>query len=109
MKLAQGEYVALEKIENLYSTAPIVSQLYIHGDSLESYLLAVLIPDPIQLAQVATSVLGTPVVETDAAALQAASQNPKVNQAILSILTKEAKKNMLKGSVSDIHCAFVRF
>ena len=101
MKLAQGEYVALEKIENLYSSSPVVAQLYVHGDGLESYLIGVLVPDPVQLAQVASNTLGTPVSETDAAVLKEAAAHPKVNQAILAIITQEAKKNSLKG------CAFI--
>ncbi|TFK42731.1 hypothetical protein BDQ12DRAFT_676716 [Crucibulum laeve] len=97
MKLAQGEYVALEKIENLYSGSPIVAQIYVHGDGLQSYLVAVLIPDPIQLSAVASSVFGKKVAPEDIAELAKACRDERVNQQILATLSKEAKRNGLKG------------
>ena len=50
MKLSQGEYVALERVEALYSGCQGVLQIYVHGDSLQSYLIAVMVPDPVFLA-----------------------------------------------------------
>lgn len=34
-KLAQGEYIAPEKIENIYIRSDPVAQVFVHGDSLQ--------------------------------------------------------------------------
>ncbi|CAK6441353.1 unnamed protein product [Pipistrellus nathusii] len=44
-KLAQGEYIAPEKIENIYQRSEPVAQVFVHGDSLEAFLIAVVVPD----------------------------------------------------------------
>ncbi len=44
-KLAQGEFVAPEWLENLYvNSSPLVSQMYIYGNSLQTNVIAVVIP-----------------------------------------------------------------
>jgi long-chain acyl-CoA synthetase len=48
-KLAQGEYVAPEKIESVYVKSNLVQQVYVDGDSLENYLIAVIVPEPKEL------------------------------------------------------------
>lgn len=41
-KLAQGEYISPEKVENIYLTKnPIIQQLYVHGDPVRSWLVGV--------------------------------------------------------------------
>ncbi|KAG3109597.1 Long chain acyl-CoA synthetase 7, peroxisomal [Phytophthora idaei] len=44
-KLAQGEYVAPEKIEGIYIKSPLIAQAFVHGDSMKSYLVGIIVPD----------------------------------------------------------------
>ena len=43
-KLQQGEYVSPEKIENIYSNCKYIEQIFIHGNSLKSYLVCIVYP-----------------------------------------------------------------
>jgi len=45
-KLSIGEYVAPEKLELIYANSPFISQIFVHGDSLKSKLVAIVVPDP---------------------------------------------------------------
>ena len=44
-KLAQGEYIAPEKLENVYVQSSYIQQIHVHGDSLQSFLVAIVVPD----------------------------------------------------------------
>ncbi|KAL9318816.1 hypothetical protein ACSQ67_015333 [Phaseolus vulgaris] len=45
VKLTQGEYIALEHLENVYGITPIVEDIWVYGNSLKSMLVAVVVPN----------------------------------------------------------------
>lgn len=54
-KLQQGEYIAPEKIENIYARCRFVAETFLYGDSLESYTVAIIHPNLDALPSVAQS------------------------------------------------------
>ena len=44
IKLSQGEFVAVSKVEAVLGDSPLVRQVYIYGNSARPYLLAVVVP-----------------------------------------------------------------
>ena len=102
MKLSQGEYVPLERIENVYAACPVVQQIYVHGDPMQSYLLAIVVPDPLVLAKVASEVWEKRVSETDSRMLDEAVKDERIVMAVLDMLTKDGVRYGLKGYVSPL-------
>ena len=51
LKLAQGEFVTLAKLEAVFGNSPLVRQIYVYGNSAQPYLLAVVVPTDEALAQ----------------------------------------------------------
>ncbi|CAO3598667.1 unnamed protein product [Absidia cylindrospora] len=94
-KLAQGEYIAPEKIENVYAKDSLVAQIFVHGDSLQSSLVAILVPDPETLpAFVAAK---SPKLAKQNLSYAELCKNPEVIQLVLAQLTKVGKKAGLNG------------
>ncbi|KAG8855025.1 hypothetical protein FRB96_007220 [Tulasnella sp. 330] len=110
MKLSQGEYVALEKVDNVYSAHPIIKQSYIHGDSLRDNLVAVIVAEPKALSQIADQA-GCAFDYKSPTALAAAMENPDIKKAALDSMTAHAKKSGLKGfeMVRAIHLTSEQF
>jgi fatty acid CoA ligase FadD9 len=44
LKLSQGEFVTVSKLEAAFGVSPLVNQIYIYGNSARPYLLAVVVP-----------------------------------------------------------------
>jgi fatty acid CoA ligase FadD9 len=44
LKLAQGEFVTVAKLEAAFGNSPLVRQIYVYGNSAHPYLLAVVVP-----------------------------------------------------------------
>jgi long-chain acyl-CoA synthetase len=52
-KLQQGEYVAPDKVENVYMETGLLVELFLHGDSAQSFAVAVAVPHRERLARLA--------------------------------------------------------
>ncbi|KAJ1977532.1 medium-chain fatty acid-CoA ligase faa2 [Dimargaris xerosporica] len=98
-KLAQGEYIAPEKIENVYTQHMLVEQMYVHGDSLQSQLVGVVVPDAEAFIPWAAAVLGEPAPRGASSPANAAvadlDRHPKVRAALLRELHKVGKRSGL--------------
>ena len=98
LKLAQGEYLSPERIENVYlSHLSFLSQAYVHGDSTQDFLVALFGVLPELFAPFASNVLGRSISATDLQAIAAACKDEKVRTAVVKELDKVGKKNKFAG------------
>uniref|UniRef100_A0A8C2H845 Arachidonate--CoA ligase n=1 Tax=Cyprinus carpio TaxID=7962 RepID=A0A8C2H845_CYPCA len=97
-KLAQGEYIAPEKIENVYIRSAPVAQVFVHGDSLQSSLVAIVVPDLEVLPGFAEK-LGVK------GSLEELCKNQEIKKAIISDLNKLGREAGLKSfeQVKDLY------
>ncbi|XP_039632432.1 long-chain-fatty-acid--CoA ligase 5 isoform X1 [Polypterus senegalus] len=97
-KLAQGEYIAPEKIENVYIRSGPVAQVFVHGESLQSCLIGIVVPDPETLPDFAAK-LGIQGSYEDLC------KNAEVKKAILEDMLKLGKAAGLKTfeQVKDLY------
>ncbi|KAG8517417.1 Long-chain-fatty-acid--CoA ligase 5 [Galemys pyrenaicus] len=97
-KLAQGEYIAPEKIENIYIRSRPTAQVFVHGESLRSSLVGVVVPDSDVLPSFAAK-LGVK------GSLEELCRNQTVREAILEDLKKIGREGGLKSfeQVKNIH------
>ncbi|XP_059676850.1 long-chain-fatty-acid--CoA ligase 5 isoform X2 [Gavia stellata] len=97
-KLAQGEYIAPEKIENVYIRSAPVAQVFVHGESLRSFLIGIVVPDPETLPEFAAK-LGIKGSYEDVC------KNPVMKKAILEDMVRLGKEAGLKSfeQVKDLY------
>jgi long-chain acyl-CoA synthetase len=98
LKLAQGEYVSPERIENVYlANCNLLTQAFVHGDSHQASLVSVLGIDPVTFAPFCSNILKKTIDPADIAAVKAAAKDDRVRQAIVKELDKIGKKYKFNG------------
>jgi len=66
LKLSQGEFVTVSKLEAAYGGHPSVRQIFVYGNSARSYVLAVIVPTDDALASVGGDVAAVKPILSDA-------------------------------------------
>ncbi|KAJ7296532.1 hypothetical protein O6H91_Y117700 [Diphasiastrum complanatum] len=89
-KLSQGEYVAVENLENVYGLCSAINMIWVYGNSFESVLVAVVVPNKETLERWAKEI----GEDHDFSSL---CQNPRAKEFIRKELNNVAKQNGLKG------------
>ena len=100
-KLAQGEYVAAEKIEIVYSKSFYVGQIFVYGDSLQSYLVAIVVPEEAYVRKEWANEHGY----SAATPFEEMCRNKKLTDKIVEDMNKKGKEGKLLGfeAVKKIH------
>ncbi|GAA6014725.1 hypothetical protein JCM8202_001640 [Rhodotorula sphaerocarpa] len=90
VKLAGGEYIALERLESLYGSCEYVGRIMVHADSNANKPMAVIFPHEANLKQLASSlgVKGNGLPEL--------AHNKQIQEEVLKALNGVGKKQGLK-------------
>ncbi|CAF1500526.1 unnamed protein product [Adineta steineri] len=88
-KLSQGEYVAPEKIEDVYARSRFISQIFVYGDSYESCLVAIVVLNDGFVKKWAQTEGNN--VET----IEPSESNTKLKQTVLEDMNHEGKRRGL--------------
>lgn len=89
-KLSQGEYVAVESIENTYSRCPLITSIWVYGNSFESFLVAVVVPER-------TAIENWAVNYQEKGDFRSLCNNAKARKYILDELNTTGKMYNLRG------------
>ncbi|POS85977.1 hypothetical protein EPUL_002948 [Erysiphe pulchra] len=94
LKLAQGEYLSPERIENVFlGSSNLFTQVYVHGDSTQSFLVALCGIDPTTFAPYASKILSRTIAADDIEAVREAARDIKVRKAVIKELDQLGRKN----------------
>ncbi|KAL3619184.1 Long chain acyl-CoA synthetase 4 [Castilleja foliolosa] len=89
-KLSQGEYVAVENLENVYGLVPDIDTIWVYGNSFESFLVAIVNPKQQAVEKWAEE-------NEISGDFNALCENLKLKTYFLGELTRIAKEKKLKG------------
>ena len=98
-KLAQGEYVAVEKVEGCYKKNEFVEQIWVYGNSFKAHLVAIVIPKEMKVGEWAKH------HHKKGTYAELCANDADLKKHILHSLNATAKESKLKGFeiVKSIH------
>ena len=94
-KLSQGEYIVPEKIENKLSHSHLIGQIFVYGDSLQHFLVAIVVPDRPVLEKWCTD--NGVVIEAGDAGFADLLNNPRINKLYIDEMVHKAREAGLFG------------
>lgn len=97
-KLQQGEYVAPEKLENIFAQSTLIAQNFVYGDSLQRELVSVVVVDPDAVAAWAKQ-------NRKGGDIQTLCKGEDLKRAVLQEIRTIAAKEKLQGFeiVKNVH------
>ncbi len=105
LKLAQGEYISPERIENVYmGSTNLIAMAFVHGDPKEASLVAVFGIDPVHFAPYASRILKKNIAADDRAGLKVAANDPRVKGAFLKLLDQIGKSHKFNSFEKVKNC-----
>jgi len=112
-KLSQGEYIAVEKVENTYAKSATVNQIWVYGNSYKPKIVAVVVPNAVDAAKLLGDDFqcdALPATPEWIAAWDKAVESQENKDKIKEWVFEDMKKNVgkLKGfeKIAAIHCEF---
>ena len=93
-KLSQGEYVAPDRLQNIYKSAYGLADVFVEGNSYESYLVAIVVPDEETFP---TLMKNNNIEFSEKPSIKQLIEHPGCQAAIIKELDNVAKKAALKG------------
>lgn len=89
-KLQQGEYVAAEKVENVYMKGTYLAEIFLHGESTETFCICMGVPNKKALQELAAS-------KGIEGSIEELCRNDQIRAEVLANLTKVGKEAGLAG------------
>ncbi|RAL61757.1 hypothetical protein DID88_002822 [Monilinia fructigena] len=107
LKLAQGEYISPERIENAYlANCSLLAQAYVHGDSTQAFLVAIFGVDPVNFAPWVSKILGKEIKSDDVEGIKEAGQDKRVRMQLVKVLEGVGRKSKFNNYEKVKKCSF---
>lgn len=102
-KLAQGEYIAPAKIEDIYCQSPYILQIFVYGDSYKSCLVGIVVPNFPLVQELLRK--KNPQLQLDFDDINVQRSSPEIKQCVLDELINVGKMSKLRSfeQVKDIY------